>query len=342
MKKELLLWLFIEKCLKNDYAVVLLLVVESTGSSPGRQGFKMAVVRSTRNTDDSSVLHGSIGGGIMEEKLVELAKDKLQNNDFTPFLKKQIHRKDTPPDYLGTGHSQSGMICSGEQTILFYPLKKEDLKTVKTIISCLKKRVSSKFSLAPKKNETVLHLSPTLFAVEKRQKSTHYLFENKPHAWVYEENLDFKKQLYIIGGGHCSLALSELMSKLDFHIHLFDDRQGLNTFENNHFAHEKHIVDYSKIADFIPEGENIYVVIMTVGYRSDEKVIRLLLGKNFNYMGVLGSQAKADKMKQNLLDAHFPVEQVATLNIPIGLKIKSQTPMEIAVSIAAEIISLKP
>ena len=66
------------------------------------------------------------------------------------------------------------------------------------------------------------------------------------------------------------------------------------------------------------------------------------LGKNFNYMGVLGSQAKADKLKQNLLDAHFTIEQVAKFNMPIGLKIKSQTPMEIAVSIAAEIISLKP
>jgi xanthine dehydrogenase accessory factor len=129
---------------------------------------------------------------------------------------------------------------------------------------------------------------------------------------------------------------------LDFHIQLFDDRQGLNTFENNHFAHEKHIVDYSKITDFIPEGDDIYIVIMTVGYRSDEKVIRQLLGKNFKYMGVLGSQAKADKLRQNLLDAHFTPEQVAKFNMPIGLKIKSQTPMEIAVSIAAEIISLKP
>jgi xanthine dehydrogenase accessory factor len=324
MQNDLHFWQFVEKCLKNDTSVMLLLVVESTGSSPGRQGFKMAVAQSTRNMDESSVLQGSIGGGIMEEKLVELAKDKLQNNDFTPFIKKQIHRKDTP-------QYQSGMICSGEQTVLFYPLKKEGLKTVKKIILYLGKNTPS-----------VFRLSPTLFSIKKCPKSTHYLFENKLDAWVYEENLDFKKQLYIIGGGHCSLALSELMSKLDFHIHLFDDRQSLNTFENNPFTHEKHIIDYSKIADFIPEGENSYVVIMTVGYRSDEKVIRLLLGKNFKYIGVLGSQAKADKMKQNLLDAHFPVEQVAKLNMPIGLKIKSQTPMEIAVSIAAEIISLKP
>jgi xanthine dehydrogenase accessory factor len=67
-----------------------------------------------------------------------------------------------------------------------------------------------------------------------------------------------------------------------------------------------------------------------------------LLGKNFKYLGVLGSHAKADKLKQNLLDAHFTEKQVSRFHMPIGLKIKSQTPMEIAVSIAVEIISLKP
>ena len=313
MQNALPFWQFIEKCLKNNQLLVLLLVVESTGSSPGRQGFKMAV-----NTEGG--LCGSIGGGIMEEKLVELAKDKLKNKGFTPFLKKQIHRKDTP-------QSQSGMICSGEQTVLFYPLKNRDLKVVIKIIQYLKKNTPSLF-----------HLSPTLFSIEKRQKSTNYFFENKPDNWVYEENMGFKKKLFIIGGGHCSLALSELMSKLDFYIHLFDDRHNLNTFENNPFVHEKHIIDYAKIADFIPEGDHVYVVIMTVGYRSDEIVIRQLLDKKFKYIGVLGSQAKANKLKQNLLDSHFTAEQVAKLNMPVGLKIKSQTPMEIAVSIAAQII----
>ena len=83
------------------------------------------------------------------------------------------------------------------------------------------------------------------------------------------------------------------------------------------------LVDYDKIAHFIPEGENIYVVIMTVGYRSDEKVIRLLLDKKFKYMGILGSQAKADKLKQNLHNENFNETQIAKLHLPIGLKIKS-------------------
>ena len=310
MKNDLDLWQFIEKCLTNKQAIMLLVVIESIGSSPGRKGFKMAV-------DTEGVLCGSIGGGIMEQKLVELAKDRLLKKNFTPFFKKQIHRKDI-------AENQSGMICSGEQTVLFKPLIFDDLKTVKKVILNLEKSSSA-----------ILKLSPTLFYVSKM------LLENPIDEILFQENLGFKNQLFIIGGGHCSLALAELMSKMDFHIHLFDNRQGLNTFESNQFVHEKQIVDYDKIADFVPSGENNYVVIMTLGYRSDEQIIRHLIGKNFKYIGLLGSQAKANKLLDNLRIEGFSEKEILKLKMPIGLKIKSQTPMEIAVSIVAEIISIK-
>src|SRR5687768_9088055 len=98
MHKDLSLWKFIANHLSADRPVMLLVVAESSGSSPGRQGFKMAVAQ-----DDMT---GSIGGGIMEVKLVELAKRMLQENSSEPLIKKQIHRKSEP-------HHQSGMICSG-------------------------------------------------------------------------------------------------------------------------------------------------------------------------------------------------------------------------------------
>lgn len=324
MQKDLPLWQFIEKHLKNRQTVMLMIVVESSGSSPGRQGFKMAV-----NTE--GVLCGSIGGGIMEQKLVELAKDKLQKNELIPFFKKQIHRKDTP-------QFQSGMICSGEQTILFKPLIFNDLKIIKKIILSLKKNTPS---VPTSSGCAIFYLSPTLFSVvENRPNAVDFMFENKADDWRYEENLGFKKQLFIIGGGHCGLALSELMSKMDFCIHLFDDRQGLNTFEKNHFVHQKQIIDYAQIADFIPEGTNIYVVIMTLGYRSDEQIMRRLIDKNVKYLGVLGSPTKADKLLERLRQDGFLEENIAKLHMPIGLKINSQTPMEIAISIAAEIVQL--
>ena len=108
-----MIWSFIVKKLEQEINIVLMLVLESAGSSPGRQGFKMAV-----SADDQ--MDGSIGGGIMEHKLVVKARDMLKKKEQNYFFKKQIHRKDSPQD-------QSGMICSGEQTVVLIPISKETL-----------------------------------------------------------------------------------------------------------------------------------------------------------------------------------------------------------------------
>lgn len=119
---ELALWQFLAKRLKAQQKVALLVVVESIGSSPGRAGFQMAV-------DAAGALCGSIGGGIMEIKLVELAKARMVQGAITPLLKRQVHRKTASQD-------QSGMICSGEQSVVLIHPNAEDLPTVRAIIRC--------------------------------------------------------------------------------------------------------------------------------------------------------------------------------------------------------------
>ena len=71
MQKQLQVWKLIDNSLNSNIPVMLLYVLESSGSSPGRQGFFMAV-------NANSEMEGSIGGGIMEHKFVELAKERLQ------------------------------------------------------------------------------------------------------------------------------------------------------------------------------------------------------------------------------------------------------------------------
>jgi xanthine dehydrogenase accessory factor len=326
MNKEINLWQFVAKQLKINEKVMLLVVVESNGSSPGRQGFKMVI-----NTDGTSrdsregVLQGSIGGGIMEIKLVELAKDCLQKGLDAPFFKKQIHNKNA-------AHDQSGMICSGEQTILFYTLKKTDLPTVRRIVFGLKNGLDAVLKMT--------HSYLQVFENQKLNAPFNFLFIDEA-SFVVTENLGFKNELYIIGGGHCALALSELMSKMDFRIHLFDDRSDLNTLEKNKFVHQKQLVDYDKMGKLIPSGNNVYVVIMTVGYRTDAVVLRQLLEKNVRYLGVLGSAAKMKTLLQELKNEGFSDDILRGIHTPIGLDINSQTPEEIAVSIAAEMIKVK-
>ena len=324
--KELELWQFAAKRLKRDESVILLAVAESFGSSPGRQGFKMIVAR-----DD---LAGSIGGGVMEVALVEQVRLQIKNpQSQIPNPKSQIveqvHQKNSP--------NSSGMICSGTQTVILFELNPSHLKTVRKIIRALKNHQPRRFQISNFKFQ-IMEKPP-----QGGTQNDDFKFEKtSENEFIYEEIIGYKNKLFIIGGGHCALALSEIMSKMDFHISLFDDREDLNTLAKNKFVHEKKIIQsYEKIGEFIESGNNIYVVVMTLGYKFDEIVIRRLFDKDFKYFGVLGSKAKMKTLLRNLEKEGFDKTKLNKIHTPVGLKINSRTPAEIAVSIAAEIIAVK-
>lgn len=317
MNNELEIWQFAADSLKRDEPVMLLVVAESSGSSPGRKGFKMAVAE--------NAICGSIGGGLMEVNLVELAKEKLKSSQNEVFIKPQIHRKKSA--------NSSGMICSGSQTVVFFKLVSPHLPIVRQIVRALKNRQSKTLQIS----------NLELQIAEDIGNKPDFKFERRnENDFLYEERLGFKNKLFIVGGGHCALALSELMSKMDFYIALFDDRADLNTLAKNEFVHSKTILEsYERIGEFIESGANHFVAVMTLGYKSDEIVIRKLLDKNFRYFGVLGSLAKMATLLKSLRREGFAAEKLNQIRTPIGLPINSRTPEEIAVSIAAEIISIK-
>ncbi len=330
MNKELEIWQFAAAYLKRNELVILLVVAESSGSSPGRQGFKMVVAH-----DD---LRGSIGGGVMEVSLVELAKAKSKkangkSKSAIPNPKSQIveqvHQKNSP--------NSSGMICSGKQTVIFFELNSSHLKTVQEIIRTLKDHQPRRFQISN------LEFQITEKPSEDGTLKPDFKFERtSENEFLYEESLGLKNKLFIVGGGHCALALSEIMSKMDFYISLFDDRSDLNTLAKNKYVHEKKIIEsYEKIGEFIESGSNAYVVVMTLGYKFDEIVIRRLFDKDFKYFGVLGSKAKMHTLLKSLEKEGFDKAKLARIYTPIGLEINSRTPAEIAVSIAAEIIAVK-
>lgn len=319
MHGKLKVWQLLYTSLQQSIPVMLLYVLESNGSSPGRQGFSMAV-------NANGEMAGSIGGGIMEHKFVEMAKERLKSNAENALsVKKQVHDKSTAKD-------QSGMICSGDQTILLYPVPSGDILQIGSIISCLSSYSSG-----------ALQLSPAGLCFTEIMSATDYSFNMQSQTdWLYSEKLGYKNHLYIIGGGHCALALSKLMSNMDFYIHLYDHRDALHTIEQNLYAHEKKILeDYSGLKDIVPPGDHHYVVVMTVGYRTDDVAIKALLGKSFAYFGVLGSKKKIEKLFSDYIAEGISKELLQNIHAPVGLAINSRTPEEIAVSIAAEIIQVK-
>ena len=304
-------WEFIHEKLYDAIPVMLLYVLESEGSSPGRQGFKMAVAG-----DGTSC--GTIGGGIMEYKFVEKAKLLLKQNESGVLLQKQYHDKKHD-------NNQSGMICSGSQLNAFVPLSTDDKKTIIKIFAS---------------NGKTMQLSPAgISLISGNAKGLQYKNEEN---WVFTEQISNRQVIHIIGGGHIGLALSELMSFLGFFIKVYDDRPGLKTLLQNNFADEKIIIPgYEQLPDFFTGTENDFVVIMTVGYRTDKIVLKQLLEKNFFYLGLLGSTHKVETLFRELKEEGVRQEILERIFAPIGVSIDSKTTREIAVSIAAEVVREK-
>lgn len=292
-----------QEILQEEHRFILMVVIANEGSSPGRKGFKMLV--------SNNQMFGTIGGGIMEHKLVEYAQSLLSKSPFVPFIKHQIHDKTAPVD-------QSGMICSGRQTIAFYDINKDFASVFDAILA--------------EKSKTIFYTNSGIY----NSKEDFEFFE-----WKFEESTLPPNQVYIIGGGHVGLALSEVLSKLDFEIHILDNRENLNTMQANTFAHFRETVEFEQIENYIPEGDFVYVVIMSFGYRTDEIIIRRLVDKRFKYIGMMGSKEKIATLFKNLIADGFDSKQLDKVYAPIGIDIKSETTHEIAISVAAQLIEVK-
>lgn len=304
-------WEFIHEKLYDGGKVMLMYVLESEGSSPGRQGFKMALA-------EDGTYCGTIGGGIMEHKFVEKAKLLLKQNETKVSVQKQHHD-------MNHGNDRSGMICSGSQLNVFIPLLTSDIKTSINIFAS--------------RGKTIQITPGGIGIIQGIAQGLQYKDEEN---WVYTETIDQRQVIHIIGGGHIGLALSEIMSFLGFFVKVYDDRPGLKTLLQNEYADEKIIIPgYDQLENFFTGSENDFVVIMTVGYRTDKIVLKQLINRDFFYLGLLGSQHKIEVLFNELKEEGTAGDLLNKIHSPIGLHIESKTTKEIAVSIAAEIIREK-
>lgn len=303
---------------------VLMCVVESNGSSPGRAGFKMFVT-------SNGAMCGSIGGGSMEHKLVELARSLMDQPERFPFLKRQIHQP-------GLGQDRSGMICSGEQTVAFYPVHPVHQNMLEDIANALDTGAPAELVL---NSSGIFLASGSSSRLREDASAAEARDPERELGWSYRLPLDTEPRVAIIGGGHVGLALSRMMNQLGFHVMQFDHRKGLNTMEANEWAHEKHVVDFELIAEHVPDDPSLYIALVSYGYRTDEVCLRSLIRRQYRYLGMLGSTEKVGTLFSAMRNDGFTEEELARVHAPIGLPIRSRTPEEIAVSIAAEIIRVK-
>jgi len=223
-------WQHLADTLTATDKLVLLLVVHSQGSSPGKAGTKMFLTEQGKS-------FGSIGGGAVEQRLLRMARILLDDNQYSPQLIHQQHQPEAVQD-------ASGMICGGEQTLLLYVCQMRDKELLRQVAA---------------HPSGLLMFSPAgLQWHHEMELAAPFQFSYRSETdWFYQENLASQRQAFIVGGGHVSLALSKILATLDFDITVIDERDNPDTLARNHYAQKKLRIPYREIRKTIPEGNQV-------------------------------------------------------------------------------------
>ncbi|MCQ2029425.1 xanthine dehydrogenase accessory protein XdhC [Stutzerimonas zhaodongensis] len=232
---------------------VLVTIIEERGSTPRNAGSKMVVSRER--------LYDTIGGGHLEYKAQEIAREMLENRS-----------RDTRLERFSLGASL-GQCCGGATVLLFEPM-------------------------------------------------------GQPQAHIA-----------VFGAGHVGRALVPLLASLPCKVRWIDSResefpeqipQGVEKVLNDEVVDE---------VENMPAGS--YFIVMTHNHQLDLELTAAILARNdFTYYGLIGSKSKRAKFEHRLRDRGFQPETVQRMRCPMGIaEVKGKLPIEIAVSIAGEVIA---
>jgi xanthine dehydrogenase accessory factor len=165
-------------------------------------------------------------------------------------------------------------------------------------------------------------------------------FSDGSSATLYMEVQRPPSEMVIVGAGHLAQPLSTLGSQLGLEVLVLDDRPEFATRERFPEAREVKRVDFADPFQTVPLHRWSHVLLVTRGHRYDYECLRKVLQHDPlpRYVGMIGSRRRVRATFQALLDEGFSRELLAQVRAPIGLDIGAETPAEIAVAVAAEIV----
>lgn len=149
--------------------------------------------------------------------------------------------------------------------------------------------------------------------------------------------------LFIVGAGHIAVPLARLGELLGFPVVVLDDRDDFATAERFPGAVRVERLDFqAPFRDTAPRAGD-FVVLVTRAHRYDFDCLRALLDQDATprYLGMVGSRRRVRAAFRALVEAGVPMERLADIHAPIGVDIGAETPEEIAVAIAAELVAVR-
>lgn len=294
----------------------LIALIESEGSTPRSSGAYMLV-------NKNGWVAGTVGGGGMEYAAVLEAQNRLQEGEAKSFQK----RFDLT--------TAAGMACGGYCSLQFCYLPAQ--KATEILAEYVLYKLEGRYPwwlLLPMGEGSIL--VEDFLPLKKHQ--GFYDLDGKEY---YAEQYNYDGRVFVFGAGHVARELVPLLSHLGFQCVVLDDREEFADPAVFPTAHKVLQVDYTKLEGIVKPNCKDYAVVMTRGHVHDANCERFLLTTPVPYIGVMGSKNKAKLARETLLAEGYTEAQLARITTPIGLDIGSETPAEIAVSIAAQLIQVR-
>jgi xanthine dehydrogenase accessory factor len=287
----------------NSEPVTLGVISGVKGSSPQKIGAKALFYSDGR-------IKGTLGGGCLEAEIQQRAIEALRTGEASTFDLLLDH------DFGW----DDGLICGGKVFGLILPNAQ---------------RVGEKFwsELAERERTQSWGVRNDFSIGEANGEAAN------EKEMLYRETVTPPCALWIAGAGHIAQAVAPLALQLDFDVTVFDDRPALANYE--FFSDEVSLKTdiWEKLTSQSLPDVPSFALIVTRGHRHDALVLKDWIHKPFLFIGMIGSSRKARTIFE-----HFTEERIATAEelqrvvCPVGIKIRSQSVPEIAVSIMAQFI----
>ena len=320
--------------LRKGEELVMVTVIASSGATPRGAGARMLVGREGR-------ICGTIGGGAVEYKSEQLAKKVLDEkrsgeHDFS-LTKNDVQNL--------------GMICGGAVNVYFSYIPASD-PYVLSIAEEAERRFAEGedlWLLSEISDGGKLGLwsaAEGFFGLEAPDwtrdiMSRHPTRKKQDGRDFYAEQINSSGKVYVFGCGHVAQELVPVLEHVGFRCVAMDDRPEFANEKVMRGAEKILLVDFENIGASVAIGPEDYICIMTRGHAYDTVVQAQALRTPACYIGVIGSKAKTAGVQRQLREQGFTDEDFKRITTPIGLDIKAETPAEIAISIAAQMIEVR-
>ncbi len=346
--------------LRAGNSLALAILVKKAGSAPRDMGAKMVV------TADGRLL-GTLGGGCVEAEVYSVCKSCLDAGKYR-MLEFSLNLDQA---------AEEGLVCGGKIWVSVIPLTPLHIPFWEKVVASIHNVQTNFLTLVvqstdkqdvsePPEGELLLRRSdgtgvscfsgnPTVdsqwaqFVVPVSSDAQAPgpgddaipFLNTSADIWIYHEPLRLAPDLVLFGAGHISQYLARMARDLGYRITVVDDRPFFANQERFPDAHRVLVAEFTDCWNHLSPGPWTYIIIVTRGHKHDEIVLRKALQVPHRYIGMIGSRHKVATMVGRIKEEGLNDDALKHVYSPIGLDIGAETPAEIAVSILAELTTVR-